>query len=231
MDQLETDCTDPRQEFHHNYLTDEDRRRAETRRQLKFPGMYEIDPTHDINYGPSTSGLTSKPAAVKAKETKKVKKVSKESSDSKSSKSSKLKSSKSSRSKSPQTPKDKNSNNSNNTEVADSYYYDDDYLDRKTSTMKKSRSEQMISRKGKNADDVDESEPVTSSTVTNSRAPVAPPVLVPSPNTFRQTKKNLKKGRKRWTYQQLMDSSFRSDNAQGKFYFSNIIIILFTMVF
>ena len=226
MDQLETECTDPRQEFHHNYLTDADRRRAETRRQLKFPGMYDIDPTHEINYGPSTSGLASKSSATKAKDQNKVKKASKDSSDPKSSKS--TKSTKSSKSKTPQTPQDKNSNNSNNTEVADGYYYDDDYLDRKTSTMKKSRSDQMITRKSKDADDINESESATSSTVTSSRAPVAPLVAVPSPNTFRQTKKNLKRGRKRWTYQQLMDSSFRSDNAQGKLH---IFLIMFSTRF
>ena len=56
MDEIEQSMTDPRDEFHHNYLTDADRKRAETRRKLEFPGLYS-SPEEAENGQPGVSGL------------------------------------------------------------------------------------------------------------------------------------------------------------------------------
>ena len=198
IDQLESDCTDPRQEFNHNFLTEADRRRAEIRRQLQFPGIYESDPIIDMaDLRPSTSGLQ-----TGAKPSTSTTTINAETEMDHSN------------SKVPETPR--NENNSNNHDASDNYHYDDDY--RKTSTMKKSRSTQSVSKKTTKSKDKGseaESETVSTSTATVNRVTGLQQVPIPSPETFQKMKKKLKKGRKRWTYQQLMDSSFRSDNAQG----------------
>ena len=54
MDEIEKDANDPRVAFHHNYLTTDDRRRAEARRQLEFPGLYpNFDEELEAQAGPS----------------------------------------------------------------------------------------------------------------------------------------------------------------------------------
>ena len=49
MDEIEQAADDPREEFHHNYLTSEDQRRADIRRRLEFPGLYPASGAENEN--------------------------------------------------------------------------------------------------------------------------------------------------------------------------------------
>ena len=208
MDEIEQSAGDPRDEFHHNYLTDADRKRAEIRRRLDFPGLYS-SPENEETVQSGTSGLTKSGVSkfreknLQTKETEtEIETVEVPSANNVA-----------------KVHLNHNANNNRSLTYSpnDGYVYDDDYRETNESNHDGPASQCEI----------DTVETTVSARTVRKRIRASSPSSGKRSNKIQRTKDWLKRGRKQYkrkpSLDDLLASSFRSDNAScpGKLGFVN----------